>query len=114
MVTPKDTAAEEIQGTDSTVIRSKTNLLPQPPRLSGDSTKPASDSLQIVFKTYSSEDAANLALKKYISFGHKVNLHKRDSSRYELYLNLPSAGTDTTKAIDSLRKFFGGNPYVRP
>lgn len=114
LIPAKDTSVDEIQVSDSLMFRDTTSLLPQPPKVSGDSIKPNADSFQIVFKTYSNAEAANLGLKKYISFGHKANLRMADSSHYELFLTMPRSGTDTAKTIDSLRKFFGGNPYIRP
>lgn len=114
LVPVKDTGADEIQVSDSLIFKDTTSLLPQPPQISRDTIRSNADSLKIVFKTYPNADAANLALKKYISFGHKANLRMADSTHYELYLTMPKMGTDTTKAIDSLRRFFGGNPYIHP
>ncbi len=74
--------------------------------------KKDSNNFRIVIKEYPTEAAINKAFAKLTEYGHKLEIIKADSSRYQLVMPFTTAITDTLRARDSLRKFFGGNPYV--
>jgi len=79
-------------------------------------TKPAvvGDTIgfKIVIKDYPSQLAANKAFIKLTEYGHKVLIIQQDSSLYHLAMPFSTPLSDTARARDSLRKFFGGRPYV--
>ena len=74
--------------------------------------KTDSNNFRIVIKEYPTEAAINKAFAKLTKYGHKLEIIKANSSRYLLVMPFTSAVTDTLRARDSLRKFFGGKPYV--
>ncbi len=74
--------------------------------------KTDSNNFRIVIKEYPSEAAVNKAFAKLTDYGHKVEIIKADSSRYQLVMPFTTPVSDTLRARDSLRKFFGGKPYV--
>ena len=74
--------------------------------------KTDSNNFRIVIKEYPTEAAINKAFAKLSEYGHKLEIIKADSSRYQLVMPFTSPVTDTLRARDSLRKFFGGKPYV--
>ena len=74
--------------------------------------KTDSNNFRIVIKEYPSEAAVNKAFAKLTDYGHKVEIIKADSSRYQLVMAFTTPVSDTLRARDSLRKFFGGKPYV--
>lgn len=76
---------------------------------------PKTDSFnfKIVLKKYTSEDAAQKAFKRLTTYGHKLLVLKSDSTGYELAIPFKTALSDTIRAKDSLRRFFGGNPYIK-
>lgn len=74
--------------------------------------KTDSNNFRIVIKEYPSEAAINKAFAKLTDYGHKLEIIKADSSRYQLVMPFTTPVSDTLRARDSLRKFFGGKPYV--
>ncbi len=74
--------------------------------------KTDSNNFSIVLKDYPTEAAVNRALAKLTDYGHKVKIIKVDSSRYQLVMPFKTPLSDTLRAKDSLRIFFGGKPYV--
>lgn len=74
--------------------------------------KTDSNNFRIVIKEYPSEAAVNKAFAKLTDYGHKLEIIKADSSRYQLVMPFTTPVSDTLRARDSLRKFFGGKPYV--
>jgi flagellar basal body-associated protein FliL len=71
-----------------------------------------SNNFRIVLKEYPSLAAANKAQSKLTSYGHKLEIITVDSIKYSLAMPFTSPLSDTIRARDSLRRFFGGNPYV--
>lgn len=69
-------------------------------------------SFKIVIKQYSTKAAAEKAYTKLSNYGHKLILSPVDSVNYKLSMPFTTPITDTLRAKDSLRKFFGGKPYV--
>ncbi len=66
----------------------------------------------IVFKEYASKIEADKAFARYTSYGHKVLVAQKDSSTYKLSIPFTTPLSDTSRARDSLKVFFGGKPYV--
>ncbi len=76
--------------------------------------KPADGySFKIVIKDYSTKLAADNALKRLTNYGHTVMLLQKDAASFSVAIPFTTPITDTTRAVDSLRKFFGGKPYVQ-
>lgn len=76
--------------------------------------KPADGAaFKIVLKDYSTKQAADNALKRLTNFGHNVVLVQKDSVSFSIAMPFTTALSDTTRAVDSLRRFFGGKPYVQ-
>ena len=75
--------------------------------------KTDSSSFQVVLKTYSSSALANRAFQRLSTYGHKLVLNKVDSSLFEVAMPFKAPLSDTARARDSLRRFFGGKPYVK-
>jgi len=74
--------------------------------------KKDSFNFKIVIKNYPTSVAANKAFKKLSEYGHKVFIVRSDSFHYKLVMPFTTALSDSTRAKDSLRKFFGGKPYI--
>lgn len=70
-------------------------------------------SFKVIIKDYSTKQAAENALKRLTNYGHNVLLLQKDSSSFSLAMPFTSPIADTTRAVDSVRKFFGGKPYVQ-
>ncbi len=71
-----------------------------------------SNNFKIVLKEYPDEAAVNKAFTKLSSYGHKLVIIKVDSAKYQLAMPFTSPLSDTARARDSLKIFFGGRPYV--
>ncbi|MEO6490582.1 MAG: hypothetical protein ABIO04_11630 [Ferruginibacter sp.] len=67
---------------------------------------------KIVIKEYQGKRSADVAFAKLTSYGHKLLLYPKDSFVYKIAMPFTSPLSDTIKAKDSLRVFFGGQPYV--
>lgn len=72
-----------------------------------------SSSFIIVLKNYTSAAAADKAYQKFSTYGHKLVVLQVDSFLFQLAMPFKSPLSDTLRARDSLRSFFGGNPYVK-
>jgi hypothetical protein len=72
-----------------------------------------SNGFKIVLKKYPTAAAADKAFKRLSTYGHKLEVIKLDSSNYELTMPIKAPLSDTLRVRDSLRQFFGGNPYVK-
>ncbi|MES2893989.1 MAG: hypothetical protein V4725_18360 [Bacteroidota bacterium] len=70
-------------------------------------------SFQVVLKTYPSSALAQKAMQRLTTYGHKLVVNQLDSSRYEVAMPFKSPLSDTARAKDSLRRFFGGKPYIK-
>ncbi len=67
---------------------------------------------RVVIKEYPSRIAAQNAFNRLTTFGHKLQLIAKDSSTFKIAMPFTSPLSDTTRATDSLKRFFGGKPYV--
>jgi hypothetical protein len=67
---------------------------------------------KIVLKDYPGKAAADQAFEKLTKYGHTLIVSQKDSQTYKLSMPFTSPLSDTLRAKDSLRKFFGGKPYV--
>ena len=70
-------------------------------------------SFTIILKKYTSEAAAKTIYDKLTSYGHQLIIIQVDSVNYELGIPFKTPLSDTLRAKDSIRIFFGGTPYVR-
>lgn len=84
------------------------------PAVTAANTPPPADgySFKIVIKEYATRAAAQKAYDKLTSYGHQLLIKTTDSSHYKISMPFTTPVTDTLRAKDSLRRFFGGNPYV--
>lgn len=76
--------------------------------------KPANDgySFKVVLKEYPAKIAADKAFEKLTNYGHKLLVTQKDSFTYIISMPFTSPLSDTLRARDSLKRFFGGNPYI--
>lgn len=72
-----------------------------------------SNGFKMVLKNYNSYEAAQKAYNRLRSYGHKIEVVKIDSSLYQIVMHIKAPLADTSRAKDSLRRFFGGNPSVK-
>lgn len=72
-----------------------------------------SNSFSIVIKDYSTKDAAEKAYARLSTYGHTLKVVTVDSTHFQLTMPFEKPLTDTTVVRDSLKKFFGGKPYVK-
>ncbi|MCW3090999.1 MAG: hypothetical protein JWP81_2068 [Ferruginibacter sp.] len=93
--------------TTDTTLKVATPIVTTPP----DQTD--SNTFKIVLKNYASRELADKAFKRLSTYGHKLLVIKVDSFQYQLAIPFNSPLSDTLRAKDSLRKFFGGKPYVK-
>ena len=75
--------------------------------------KTDSNNFRIVIKSYPTQQLAQKAYDRLTYYGHKLELIKVDSLKYEVAMPFKSPLSDTVRAKDSLRTFFGGKPYVK-
>ncbi len=110
LVPVEDTAANLV---DSSMLKLDSSAVVPARSFAGlaDSTG-AAYSFAIVFKEYPTKAEADKGLARYTSFGHKVLLAQKDSATYKLSIPFARPLGDTAKVRDSLKVFFGGNPYV--
>ena len=103
------TATNEIAPADTT-LRSQPDSTVQPTAvpLTTDSS-----TFKIVLKNYPSTASVQRALNKLKSFGHQPVIIVDDSTNYQLAFPFTTPLSDTSRALDSLKRFFGGNPFVR-
>lgn len=76
--------------------------------------KPANDgySFKVVLKEYPAKMLADKAFEKLTNYGHKLLVTQKDSFTYIISMPFTSPLSDTLRAKDSLKRFFGGNPYI--
>lgn len=67
---------------------------------------------RVVIKEYPSKALAEKAYLRLTNFGHKLLLSPIDSLRYKLSIPFNSPLSDTTRAKDSLTKFFQSKTYI--
>ena len=72
-----------------------------------------SSTFKIVIKEYTSQTEIQKAFDKLTAYGHKLVMITVDSTKYQLAMPFTSAISDTLRAKDSLKRFFGGAPYVK-
>ncbi len=98
----KDTAGTLLQKPDSIAAAATTQL-----------QTPGMYNFKVVIKNYPSLIIAQKRFDKLSSYGHKLILYTNDSVTYKVAMPLNLPLSDTTYALDSLRKkLFGGNPYI--
>ncbi len=73
----------------------------------------AANGFKIVLKDYRSSGAIQGAYDRLTSYGHKLEIIKVDSQRYQLTLKFMRPLSDTTRVRDSIKQFFGGSPYIK-
>ncbi len=98
-----DTAGSRASGT-SLVARDSVNRLPT---ASSDGF-----SFKVVLKEYQAKTAADKALAKLTTYGHKLLLTQKDSGLFKISMPFTTPLSDTLRAKDSLKRFFGGKPYI--
>jgi len=112
-VTPTAADREEIKKPvlvpDTTNLKTDTTLALAPAPVQ----PPPADTFNIVLRSYKNSIAAEAALKKFSSYGHKMIIIKADSLNYQLAMPFASPLSDTARAKDSLQRFFGGKPFVK-
>jgi hypothetical protein len=69
--------------------------------------------IESILKKYPSEEKMKTVYDRLRSYGHKLIIIKLDSSNYELAIPFKTPLSDTLRAKDSLKEFFGGSPYVK-
>ena len=76
--------------------------------------KPSSDgySFKVVLKEYPSKLAADMAFEKLTSYGHKLLITQKDSTHFRISMPFTTPLSDTLRVRDSLKRFFGGKPYI--
>ncbi len=96
----------------------KTDSLPHPAAdsLHGNAANPNtstdSSTFKIIIKEFPTLAIAQKTFGKYTSYGHKVVLLTIDSTHYQIAMPFTTPLTDTSRAKDSLKRFFQGNPKV--
>ena len=71
-----------------------------------------SNTFFVVIKEYTDFATAEKSLKRYLSFGNKVELTTKDSVIYKLRVPFTKPLNDTVRVKDSLSKFFQSKAYV--
>ncbi len=98
----KDTTATVQQKPDTSITAGNTPM-----------QVPGVYNFKVVIKSYPSLLIAQKRFDKLTSYGHKLLLYTKDSITYKVAMPLNLPLSDTTYAVDSLRKrLFGGNPYI--
>lgn len=104
---PKDTSSV-LPGVDSNLNPMKTDSTVAVPAPVTDS-----NNFRVVIKEYNNFPMAEKAYKRLTNFGHKLELASNaDSSLFRIQMPFTTPLSDTTRARDSLRIFFGGKPYI--
>jgi len=99
-------AADSLENTmDTTAILQKDTTLKVNPLVD-------SSTFKIVIKNYPSKEAANKAFERLSKYGHKLIVTTKDSITYQLKMPFTTPLSDTLRAKDSLRIFFGGQPTI--
>jgi hypothetical protein len=69
-------------------------------------------SFKVVLKEYPTKIAADKAFAKLTTYGHKLLLTQKDSGSFKISMPFTTPLSDTLRAKDSLKRFFGGKPYI--
>jgi hypothetical protein len=103
-----DTAKQIATAPDTTTLSAKPDSIATtiPTAVVSDS------SFKIVLKEYNTQAAVTKAYNKLNQWGHKLEIITIDSTHYRLAMPFSRNVADTAKVRDSLRRFFGGNPFV--
>ncbi len=101
---PADTIKSDslVQPSIDTIVKIETPVVP------ADGTN-----FRIIIKSYAALLAAQKAYDRLTYYGHKLELIKVDSFKYELAMPFKTPLSDTIRAKDSLRRFFGGKPFIK-
>lgn len=103
---------------DTATVQKDTVIITAPaaPVVMDTLAKPVSEvvinSFNIVINQFNTREAADKALARGTSFGHKLLIVRKDSSSYKIVMPFSRPLTDTTKVKDSLRKYFKAYTYV--
>jgi len=106
---------ESIVKTDSTKMDSSSTKIDTISHNTPTANAPVSadgSTFKIAIKQYDNEKAVKRAYDKLTEYGHTVSIVKVDSTTYRLVMSFNTPLSDTTRARDSLRVFFGGKPFV--
>ena len=116
---PKDVVADtNTYTTDTPVVAATVPVVADTiPKAVADTTKvaPAANdgyTFKVVIKEYSNKLSADKAFTRLTSYGHKLVLSPIDSLRYKISIPFTTALSDTTRAKDSLSKFFQSKTYI--
>ncbi len=74
---------------------------------------PTGYTFRIVLKDYTTKEAAEKAYNRLTTYGHKLLLYPKDSTGFRVAMPFTTPLGDTLRVRDSLRKFFGGSPYIQ-
>lgn len=105
-------AKTDSSNTDSTAL--KMDSIPANNTAVNTATSANGSTFKIAIKQYNNEKAVKRAFDKLTEYGHTVSIVKVDSTNYQLVMAFNTPLSDTTRARDSLRQFFGGKPFVIP
>lgn len=112
----KDNTVEKLVQINPDSISIPKDSIIQPLKPAADTTtaslKTDSTTFNIVIKEYPSKEAADRAFIKLSSYGHKLVIYPKDSFTYKIAMPFTSPLSDTLRARDSLKIFFGGRPYI--
>jgi nucleoid DNA-binding protein len=70
-------------------------------------------SYQVILNDYTTRERAERRVSQLQSYGNKVSLLAKDSTRFSVVMNMSSTKNDTTRIIDSLMRIFNPNGDVR-
>jgi hypothetical protein len=88
-------------------------IIDTPANIAAPVTKPNFDSFKIVLNDYITLKEAEQELKRLRRKGHKLELLNADSLTYQIAMSFKAPLSDTLRKKDSLRKLFGGFPYLK-
>lgn len=94
---------------DTSLTQKIDSVLPKPTN-----PIPAEDgtTFSVVIKEYASLEAADKAYNRLTRYGHQLKKIQIDSIRYKLAMPFKTDLSDTTRAKDSLSKFFQSKTYI--
>ncbi len=100
------TSANLLKPDTSKLVQHKPDSMLQTKRIDTNIT------FKVVLKNYPSLLLAQKTYYKLTGYGYKLLLYTSDSVTYKIAMPFKKPLTDTTAAIDSVRKEFSGKPYV--
>ncbi len=119
-----DTTVKKTINTDSVTVKdaplkdsvakltADTNKIVLPVAAATQPVSAADGRFKIVLKDYHAQIKVQKAYDRLREWGHKVNIITVDSTNYKLALSFSRPLADTNKVRDSIKRFFGGRPYV--